>query len=190
MKPGPLTSTSEQMSSREAAATTSSATWRGGRPTCLARARAPLAWKSARSDARSTGSAPGAHGVEGGLEPLQEDAGGVGHPSFSHARRARRARAGAASVRRRPHGAVHQAVAPVRAEEAVLEQAVADVRRRRRTRPRGRRCRTGRGPAPRRRRGRGPGSPARARGTSRGASRRRCRSRSRWRRSWPAAACR
>ena len=60
MKPGPLTSTSAQMSSREAAATTSSATWRGGRPTTLARGRAPLAWKSARSDGRNTGSAPGA----------------------------------------------------------------------------------------------------------------------------------
>ena len=44
MKPGPLTSTSEQMSSSEAAATTSSANWRGGRPTSLANARAPFAW--------------------------------------------------------------------------------------------------------------------------------------------------
>ena len=59
MNPGPLTSTAEQMSSREAAATTSSATWRGGRPTTLARGRAPLDWKSARSEARNTGSAPG-----------------------------------------------------------------------------------------------------------------------------------
>ena len=30
----------------------------------------------------------GRDGVEGGLQPLEEDAGGVGHPSFSHARRA------------------------------------------------------------------------------------------------------
>ena len=31
---------------------------------------------------------PGPNGVEGGLQPLEEDAGGVGHPSFSHARTA------------------------------------------------------------------------------------------------------
>ena len=59
MKPGPLTSTTAQTPPTETAAATSSAMSRGGRPTCLARARAPLAWKSARSDGRRVGSAPG-----------------------------------------------------------------------------------------------------------------------------------
>ena len=59
MKPGPLTSTTAQRSSSEAAATTSAATCWGERPTDLASGSAPLAWKSARSDARRTGSAPG-----------------------------------------------------------------------------------------------------------------------------------
>ena len=43
MKPGPLISTTEQTSSRSAAARTSLATFMGGQPSCLPRARAPLA---------------------------------------------------------------------------------------------------------------------------------------------------
>ena len=45
-----------QMPSRSAAARTAWAISRGGRPRRLARASAPLAWASARSDARTTGS--------------------------------------------------------------------------------------------------------------------------------------
>ena len=86
MKPGPLTSTSAQMSSREAAATTSSATSRGGRPSRLARGRAPLAWKSARSEARRTGSAPGDTVSKAAWSRCRRTLDGVGHPSFSHAR--------------------------------------------------------------------------------------------------------
>ena len=86
MKPGPLTSTSAQMSSSD------------GR-------RHDLLGHLARRAADDLGQGQGAvglevgpvrrpqhrvgareHGVEGGLEPLEEDAGGVGHPSFSHAR--------------------------------------------------------------------------------------------------------
>src|ERR1700691_574072 len=58
MNPGPETSTIWQMSSSEAAATTCSASSRGWRPRRLARPRAPLAWKSAWSEGRRTGSAP------------------------------------------------------------------------------------------------------------------------------------
>ena len=48
-----------QTKATKAPHTTSTATSRGVRPSCLASAMAPLAWKSARSEARSTGSAPG-----------------------------------------------------------------------------------------------------------------------------------
>ena len=86
MNPGPLTSTTAHTWPSESAAATSSAMSRGGRPTCLARARAPLAWKSARSEGRKDGIGPGHDGVEGGLELVAQDAGGVGHPSLSHGR--------------------------------------------------------------------------------------------------------
>ena len=57
MNPGPATS-SVALPARSAAATTSSATSRGLRPSCLASASAPLACASARSLGRTTGSTP------------------------------------------------------------------------------------------------------------------------------------
>ena len=104
MKPGPLTSTSAQMSSREAAATTSSATWRGGRPTTLRQGQGAVGLEvgPVRGPQHRVGA--GRNGVEGGLQPLEEDAGGVGHPSFSHARRAVN-RAAAEPGRRTPQSA-------------------------------------------------------------------------------------
>src|SRR5579884_2599489 len=57
--PGPLTSTCAQMSPSPARPTISSATSRGLRPRRFASARAPFAWKSAWSEGRTWGSAPG-----------------------------------------------------------------------------------------------------------------------------------
>ncbi len=57
--PGPAIST-VATPVRSAAATTSWATSRGLRPSALASGSAPFAWASARSDGRTTGSAPGA----------------------------------------------------------------------------------------------------------------------------------
>ena len=57
MKPGPAIS-AVATPSRSAAATTAWATSRGLRPSALASGSAPLAWASARSDGRTTGSTP------------------------------------------------------------------------------------------------------------------------------------
>ena len=57
--PGPAIST-VATPVRSVAATTSWATSRGLRPSALASGKAPFAWASARSDGRTTGSAPGA----------------------------------------------------------------------------------------------------------------------------------
>ena len=67
MNPGPETSTFSHRSSSSAPATMDSASSRGGRPRRLARARAPLAWKSAWSDERRTGIGARLDGVEGRL---------------------------------------------------------------------------------------------------------------------------
>ena len=59
-EPGPGDLDRRPRRSRSAAATTSWATSRGLRPSALASGSAPFAWASARSDGRTTGSAPGA----------------------------------------------------------------------------------------------------------------------------------
>ena len=86
MNPGPLTSTAEQMSPRAAAATTSSATWRGGRPDHLGQGQGAVGLEVGPVGGPQHRVGAGQQRVESSLEAFEEDAGGVGHPSFSHAR--------------------------------------------------------------------------------------------------------
>src|ERR1700722_10030842 len=126
MNPFPLTSTTAHTWPRESAAATSSAMSRGGRPTCLARARAPLAWKSARSEGRRVGSAPGTTVSKASWSLSRRTRATSGIPHCRMAARTVRRR-DHRSVGGRSHGTVHEPVAAVRAEEPVLEEAVADV---------------------------------------------------------------
>ena len=122
MKPGPLISTTEQTSSRSAAASTSLATLTGGRPSCLPRARAPLAWKSARSETRKTGSAPGTTVSNAACRRCRStrEASGIPHSRMPAPRPVR-------SPSPALPWPVEEPVAPVGTEEAVLQQAVADL---------------------------------------------------------------
>ena len=126
MKPGPLISTDADTSSSEAAATTSAATSRGARPTRFASGMAPLAWKSARSEARSTGSAPGTIVSKAVWRRWSStlNASGISHCRIPRA--VLRSVPGGISVGRRPHRPVGQPVAMVRTEESLLEQPIAD----------------------------------------------------------------
>ena len=126
MKPGRLISTTEHTSSRSAAARTSLATLTGGRPSLLAQGQGAVGLEvgSLRDPQHRVGA--GHHRVERSLQALQEHAGGVGHPSFSHARAPLSQSVGA------PMAPSSKPVAPVRTEEAVLQQAIDRSSRRRR----------------------------------------------------------
>ncbi len=86
MKPGPLISTAEQTSSRTAAATTCSATERGfDPPSSLASAQRAVGLEVGAVGRPQDRVRTRPDGVERDLQPFEKDAGGVGHPAFSHA---------------------------------------------------------------------------------------------------------
>src|SRR5579875_2581996 len=131
MNPWAATDTDRHTPVRSAAATTSAATSAGARPSLLAAARAPLAWKSTPSSAegRSTGSAPGDTASKAGARRAARVPDGEGIPEGTFAPRAYPPRRPALR-RREPGPPARPAGGPAQRRDSALRGGLGGGRRR------------------------------------------------------------